>query len=259
MSTDSIILIALAINFAIAILAYSVPRIRERRARSAAAMAPSLGPVARPRPAGDATDPGAPWFPGSNATHHASSAGAAASAAASLAAASDPATGLDTGPVWARWLSEEEARIRRFHRPATIVLVELSGLERLADRLGPEAAMRLLPPIAMTMRRELRAADHLARLGPTRFGAILTETDEVRAINYVERVRSACDVWLEAGAVMLRLSVGWAELSPDSPADVAFPEAERRLYEERQRIATLLSRQADEPDVEAAMFEAAKA
>jgi hypothetical protein len=58
---------------------------------------------------------------------------------------------------------------------------------------------------------------------------------------------------------MLRLSAGWAEMSPDSPADVAFPEAERRLYEERQRIATLLSRQADEPDVEAAMFEAAKA
>jgi diguanylate cyclase (GGDEF)-like protein len=252
MPTDSIILIALAVNFAIAILAYSIPRIRDRRARGAAASAGSLAPAARPRPAGDAVDPGAPWFPGSNATHHASGADAAV-------AASDAATGLDTGPVWARWLSEEEARIRRYHRPATIVLVELSGLERLADRLGPEAAMRLLPPIAMTMRRELRAADHLARLGPTRFGAILTETDEVRAINYIERIRSACDVWLEAGAVMLRLSVGWAEISPDSPADVAFPEAERRLYEERQRISTLLSRQADEPDVEAAMFQAAKA
>jgi diguanylate cyclase (GGDEF)-like protein len=173
--------------------------------------------------------------------------------------ASDAATGLDIGPAWARWLSEEEARIRRFHRPSTIVLVELSGLERLADRLGDEAAQRLLPPIAMTMRRELRASDHLARLGPTRFGAILTETDEIRAINYVERIRSACDVWLEAGAVMLRLSVGWAEISPDSPADVALPEAERRLYEERQRIAKLLSRQADEPDVEAAMLQAAKA
>jgi diguanylate cyclase (GGDEF)-like protein len=253
MPTDSIILIALAVNFGIAILAYSVPRIRDGRARAAASTARELAPVVDPRPAGDAVDPGAPWFPGSNAPHHHDSAAGAA------VATSDAATGLDTGPVWSRWLGEEEARIRRYHRPATIVLVELSGLERLADRLGIDAALRLLPPIAMTMRRELRAADHLARLGPTRFGAILNETDEVRAINYIERVRSACDVWLEAGAVMLRLSVGWAEITPDSPADVAFPEAERRLYEERQRIATLLSRQADEPDVEAAMFQTAKA
>jgi diguanylate cyclase (GGDEF)-like protein len=254
MPTDSIILIALAVNFALAILAYFVPRIRNRRARGAAAAARSSA-AARPRSAGDAADPGAPWFPANRAGIYSSG----ASSPASLTVASDAATGLDVGPAWARWLSEEEARIRRFHRPSTIVLVELSGLERLADRLGDEAAQRLLPPIAMTMRRELRASDHLARLGPTRFGAILTETDEIRAINYVERIRSACDVWLEAGAVMLRLSVGWAEISPDSPADVALPEAERRLYEERQRIAKLLSRQADEPDVEAAMLQAAKA
>jgi len=58
---------------------------------------------------------------------------------------------------------------------------------------------------------------------------------------------------------MLRLSVGWAEISPDTPADVALLEAERRLYEERQRIGVVLSRQADEPDVEAAMLQEAKA
>jgi GGDEF domain-containing protein len=137
--------------------------------------------------------------------------------------------------------------------------VEVSGLDRLADRLGDDAAQRLIPPIGMTMRRQARAPDHLARLGPTRFGAILTETDEVRAINFVERIRSACDVWLEAGAVMLRLSVGWADISTDRPVEVALPEAGRRLYEERQRIGTMLSRNAEEPDVEAAMIRPARA
>jgi diguanylate cyclase (GGDEF)-like protein len=147
----------------------------------------------------------------------------------------DPETGLDVEAAWTRWLGEEDARARRFHRPATVVLVELAGLDRLVDRVGHEAAERLIPPIAATMRRYGRETDHVARLGPTRFGALLTETDEVRAINYVERIRSACDVWLAAGAISLRLAIGWAEISPDRRAGVALTEAEQRLFAERQR------------------------
>jgi len=114
------------------------------------------------------------------------------------------------------------------------VLVELAGLDRVAERLGPEAADRLIPPIATTMRREARATDHLARLSATRFAALLPETDEIRAINYVERVRSACDLWLASGAVALRLSMGWAEIGPNRSASVATADAETRLFAERQ-------------------------
>jgi len=298
MQTDSIILIALVINLFIATAAFAVPRILDRRARAAAIDAAALRAAAgdpvvfrgaagesaasrgaagdsatftgaagdsaafrsaagdptavRPRPVFAALDAGAPWFPRPD-----SGSGLHESPAAAIA--TDPETGFDLGPSWARWLGEEEARIRRYHRPATIVLVELSGFDRLAERFGDEAAQRLIPPIATTLRRNARATDHLARLGPTRFGAILTETDEIRAINFLERVRSACDVWLEAGAVMLRLSVGWAEMSPDRSAEVALPEAERRLYEERQRTSATLSRSADQRDVESGIFEAARA
>ncbi|MEA2544987.1 MAG: hypothetical protein QOI09_260 [Chloroflexota bacterium] len=206
----------------------------------------------RPMPVFAAFDAGAPWFPRPDS-------GSGLHEVQAAPVATDPETGFDLGPSWARWLAEEEARIRRYHRPATIVLVELSGFDRLAERFGDDAAQRLIPPIAATMRRNARATDHLARLGPTRFGAILTETDEIRAINFLERVRSACDVWLEAGAVTLRLSVGWAEISPDRPAEVALPEAERRLYEERQRTWATLSRQTSHRDVESGIFEAARA
>ncbi len=155
----------------------------------------------------------------------------------------DPATGLDLAPAWSKWLLEEGARIGRYGRPATVVLVEVAGLDRLAERLGPDAADRLIPPIATTMRRHARASDNIARLGPARFGALLPETDEIRAINYVERARSACDVWLEAGAVSLRLSIGWAEIGANQPVAVAVQTAERRLNEERQRL-----RSRSEPD-----------
>jgi diguanylate cyclase (GGDEF)-like protein len=153
----------------------------------------------------------------------------------SEAATADPVTGFDGPATWSKRLSEENSRVQRYGRSATIVFVELAGLDRLAERLGPAAADRLIPPIATTMRRHARAADSLARLGPTRFAALLPDTDEVRAINYVERVRSACDVWLEAGAVALRLSMGWAEISVNQPIDPAILAAERRLNVERGR------------------------
>jgi diguanylate cyclase (GGDEF)-like protein len=178
----------------------------------------------------------------------------------SEAATADPVTGFDGPATWSKRLSEENSRVQRYGRSATIVFVELAGLDRLAERLGPAAADRLIPPIATTMRRHARAADSLARLGPTRFAALLPDTDEVRAINYVERVRSACDVWLEAGAVALRLSMGWAEISANQPVDPAIIAAERRLNVERGRLRGQDIREIDDDrDVMAAQMRPARA
>ncbi len=268
MDIQTIVIVAVAINIAIVVVAIFLPWFRDRRERAAteAANADRASAAAAARltapgePAtrstatesapstgsspGDGPDPGAPLFSERETGRGAGSANGVAPFAM------DVSTGLDLGPAWARWLTEEDARIQRFHRPATVVLVELSGLDRLADRLGTEAAARLIPPIATTLRKDARATDHLARLGPTRFAALLTETTEVQAIHYVERVRSACDLWLEAGAVALRLSLGWAEIGPERPADVAVLDAERRLFAEREKARSLLARQDDDPPPE---------
>ncbi len=45
---------------------------------------------------------------------------------------------------------------------------------------------------------------------------------------------------------MLRLSIGWSEMSPDRPVEVALPDAERRLYVERERTWAMLSRDTEE-------------
>ncbi len=102
-------------------------------------------------------------------------------------------------------------RIQRYHRPATIVLFELDGLDRLVDRLGAGRRRSRRPGPGRHVRAGSPAsADRVARLAPGRFGILLPETDEIAAINYVERVRRACELWLESGAIALRLAVGWA-------------------------------------------------
>ena len=155
----------------------------------------------------------------------------------------DPNAGVDTltglmGPgAFTRLVVAEDIRIQRYHRPATIVIFELGGLDRLVDRLGADAADRVVPALADTMRRLARDVDHVARLAPGRFGVLLPETDEVAAINYVERVRRACELWLESGAIALSLAVGWA----GTTGDPTLPEVQRlatdRMYTELRREA----------------------
>ena len=279
MSTqEAIVAVLVAAIFANLVLAIGLivsPRLRARRGRAAAAAArnveesttaiPRALGGGRPLPVGPGPSFGPPTLVPSERRGSSPSGAPGGAPADSLTdenadlPPTDPVTGFELVASWTKWLAEESSRIHRYGRPATIVLVELAGVDRLADRLGPEAADRLIPPIATTMRRHARAADNLARLGRARFGALLTETDEIRAINYVERVRSACDVWLESGAVALRLSIGWAEIGANQPVEVAIQVAERRLNEERIRLRERSDYDAEaESDVQASVMESTR-
>jgi diguanylate cyclase (GGDEF)-like protein len=149
----------------------------------------------------------------------------------------DDLTGLMGPGAFTRLVVAEDVRIQRYHRAATVVIFELGGLDRLIDRLGSDAADRVVPALADTMRRLARDVDHVARLAPGRFGVLLPETDEVAAINYVERVRRACELWLESGAIALSLAVGWAGTTGDPTLLEAQRLATDRMYVELRREA----------------------
>lgn len=150
--------------------------------------------------------------------------------------ATEPGTLLNPAE-WARVVTDEDARVRRYRRPATIVMLDLDGLDRLIERLGEPARERLVPAVADTIQRQAREADHVALLGPGRFGVLLPETDEIQAINYVERVRRACDLWLESGAIAMRLAMGWASTSAEDGLNDAARIATERMFAEIHRNA----------------------
>lgn len=151
----------------------------------------------------------------------------------------DPLTGLLLPGDWNRIIADEDARNHRYGHPATVVILELDGLERLTGALGPQAADRVVPALADALSRNARGADHLARLGTARFGILLPETTEIEAVNYVERVRLACDLWLESGAIALRLAIGWASPAPGTDLSSAVDTAQSRMYTELHRNARL--------------------
>jgi diguanylate cyclase (GGDEF)-like protein len=147
----------------------------------------------------------------------------------------DPETGFATRRAWDEVFRHEEHRFARYGSPVTLLVAELEGLDSLTSILGQDAADRLIPPVAAAMRRNARSADFLARTGHARFVALLPETDEVAAINYAERVCSACDMWLEAGGVGVRLAVGWAQPIAGGRLSDAMRVADDRMNADRHR------------------------
>jgi diguanylate cyclase (GGDEF)-like protein len=233
--TVTVLSIALFVNAIIVASLLIGPRLRTWAQRRSMAGAIEAGGSMTARMAVVGADAGQPWFLTASSTGPSNGNRPPVEQVEPVEPPTAPIPDMASPSSWATWLDEEATRIGRYHRPATIVFVELAGLERLADRVGRAAADRLIPPVAATIQRHARAADRLARLSSTRFGVLLVETDEVSAINYVERIRSNCDVWLAAGAVSLRLSVGWAEIRPDRSVEAVIREAEQRLFDDRRR------------------------
>jgi diguanylate cyclase (GGDEF)-like protein len=140
----------------------------------------------------------------------------------------DPMTSADGPHYWDRLISSERDRIRRYHRPATVVFIELANLDRLGALWGDDVAAQALIRVGRTLMRQIRSSDHAARIAMGRFAVFLPETNEIAAINFVERVRASIDASLGFMDETLQVGIGWASPA-DGDIDAALTIAERRL------------------------------
>jgi GGDEF domain-containing protein len=138
----------------------------------------------------------------------------------------DPVTGLGTAVAWELWIADEDPRERRYRRPTTIVLAELDGLDAVVALHGADVAGRAATMIGTALRANVRTSDRAAVLGAGLYAALLTETDEIRAVNFVERVRATCEEWLAANAPGVTIALGWA-----SPREDGLAGARARAYD----------------------------
>jgi diguanylate cyclase (GGDEF)-like protein len=145
---------------------------------------------------------------------------------------SDPATGTDGPRLWDRLIISESARVRRYRRPATVVLVEVVGIEGLARLWGPRVAEHALAAAARILAKEIRTSDHIARVERLRFGLLLTETTEIAAINFVERARAACERELQVATEAVNVAFGWASPPKNGDLSDAMALAAERLAAE---------------------------
>ena len=142
------------------------------------------------------------------------------------------------GPrLWERVVAAEQARNARHARTSTIVLLEVAGFGHAVSLWGAAVATRLFVEVARVIAEEVRASDHCARIGPSRFGILLTETDEISAINCVDRIQARCATEFDPARNCLRVVGGWA--SPEVGGRLA--DAQRVAA---QRLEMALAREA---------------
>ena len=130
---------------------------------------------------------------------------------------------LDTRPDWLAAVRHEGARLARYGRPASVLLIEL--------RSGPPAPS--IDPIARAVadaiRAEARETDRAVRFGAHSFRMLLPETGDRAARAMANRLDRAFGATDEARSHGATLSIDVASPGRHATLEEALAEAERRL------------------------------
>ncbi len=149
----------------------------------------------------------------------------------------DGLTGLYNRRQFNLLANAEWSRFQRYHRPLSVLALDIDGFKQINDGYGHDAGDRAIAHVAMLCREERRTTDIIGRMGGDEFFMLLPETTLAQAQVVAERLRVKVSERRirpsdgQQGDIELRVSVGVAEatLSMSSVA-VLLKMADQALY-----------------------------
>lgn len=148
---------------------------------------------------------------------------------AELASETDALTGVLNRRGWNRVCELEEARLRRFGDPTSVVVVDLDRLKEVNDDHGHAEGDRYLVAAAAALRAVVRDADHLARTGGDEFAVLATRITPEETAHLVERIQDAMT------AAGVAASLGSARYDIRTGLAAAVEEADAAMYRDKAR------------------------
>ncbi len=130
---------------------------------------------------------------------------------------------LDTRPDWLAAVRHEGARLARYGRPASVLLIELRN-GAPAPSIDP-----LARAVADAIRAEARETDRAVRFGAHSFRMLLPETGDRAARAVADRLDRTFGATDEARTHGATLSIDVASPGRNASLEDALAEAERRL------------------------------
>ena len=174
------------------------------------------------------------------------------------AAFTDHLTGLANRRRFERQLEREVARVERFERPFTLLMIDIDNFKNLNDNFGHDAGDEAIRRLSKVLREGTRGIDLAARIGGEEFAVLLVETSKEGGSEVAERLRAAIKSLEIPQAGHITASFGVAECPRDAQtaadilkaADVALYEAKRNGRDQVVALESLRSNSAAAGDVQ---------
>ena len=147
-------------------------------------------------------------------------------------ASTDPLTGVANRRSFLSRLESELARLHRYHREATLLMMDLDHFKAVNDTWGHAAGDAVLRFVTDLVTPELRKNDCLGRLGGEEFGILLAETGLEGAREFAERLRTrleASTIPFDGTDIHVTMSIGIVTLDRNE-AHAALSRADHALY-----------------------------
>lgn len=150
----------------------------------------------------------------------------------------DALTGLANRPRLLEMAECEVYRARRYHRPLSVLMLQVNGFAAINDEYGHAAGDQVMQALAQRCRENIRLADIAGRWSEDSFALLLPETDQEKGLLAAERIRrllSGLPILTQTGLVNVTLSAGVTALSEEEPLSAAMllDQAAGELFEAR--------------------------
>ena len=163
---------------------------------------------------------------------------------AESSATTDYLTGLPNARSLFIELQRELSRAEREKSEVSVVVCDLDGFKQINDRFGHAKGNEVLRAVASGLRSVCRGGDYVARLGGDEFVLIMPGLRPEVFAQHADRFsravqRAGANV---CGENLMSMSLGLAAFPTDGQdADALLSEADRRMYEAKNRKKAMLS------------------
>lgn len=151
----------------------------------------------------------------------------------------DELTGLKNRRAFKNELTNEVKKAIRYKRAFSILMLDADNLKKVNDQYGHAIGDKLLITLSQTIQDSLRGTDILARYGGDEFVVLLSETNDARAVEVAERIRTAVEntsFSADGDRVSSTLSIGVACYPDDSEdSEDIINKADQALYESKHK------------------------
>ena len=157
-------------------------------------------------------------------------------------AAIDGLTGITNRRQFLSLAEAEWSRFQRYHRPLTMVMLDIDHFKSINDRYGHATGDEVIRSIARSCSDGKRASDVTGQIGGEEFAILLPETDLAQAHLVAERLRETIAARLysyEKINYRITVSIGIAAASLSmSGVSALLRDADTALYQAKARAVT---------------------